>query len=128
MREDDGREQLDTAICYLILVVAGVLISLWALVLQRRRLDGCPVEPGQLRWLAVSSSILFFGVQGYFFTTARDAAARAEPCARPTAQLGLLALALTLVAALIRLYLAIESGSSSSAGAGEELKEGTSVL
>lgn len=123
MREENGREQLDTAICYLILVVAGVLLSLWALVLQRRRLDGCPVEPGRLRWLAVSSSILFVGIQGYFFTAARDAAAGADGRAQPAARLGLLAVALTLVAALIRLCLALESGSSPLAEAGEEPEE-----
>lgn len=126
MEKNTLRAQLDTAnqsLPFLVLIIVSVLLSLWALLIQRQGLADAlrgregelpPVQP--IRW---SAGAIVVGALCYFFFLALGSWASAqggEPAARRSAAINAWASLFVLAAAVIRLYDLSLAGEGPAAG------------
>ena len=114
MEEREARDTVDRSIVFLISIIASVLLSLWATLIQRDQLRltlaGCEKEAAgvpNVYPIRRFASALVIGSLGFFLCLAQAALKRAragdDPAAVRSAEIGSLASLLVLAAAVIRL-------------------------
>ncbi len=119
--------QMDGAVYFLVVIIASVLLSLRALLLQRGQLQdalaGRPAEAPSVFPLRLTAGALVIGALGFFLQlalgTLRAAEAGEDGAARRSARTNALASVLVLGAALLRLDdLLFVAGNAQAAPAG----------